>query len=162
VRGPASKEIAATTRAEFKRHRDRLREHVRQLDGLIGGCADMVGLDAATLQAERAKLQESADRITVQLRSRSWFYFGVLQAAALAGTDLGYTLPEEGKPYGPGIEWLMATAAQHGHLIGPDRACALIKQFNALPWARAKFIGEGNMSVDADVVHSPLWFWMWL
>ena len=86
-----------------------------------------------------------------------------MQAAALAGTDLGYTSPDQGKPYGPGIEYLMAAAAQHGYQIGPDRACALIKQFNALPWVRAKFSGEGNMSVCADVIKSPLtlWFEVW-
>jgi hypothetical protein len=133
------------------------------LDALIEGCADIVGLDAAVLRQEREKLQERADLITEQLQPRSSVYFGILQAAVFAGVGLGYTSPPKGKPQGPGIDYLIAEAARRGIQIGPDRACALIKQFNALSWARVKFVGKGNMSIDADVIESPfsLWFRVW-
>jgi hypothetical protein len=154
------KEIAAAARAGFKRHRDRLLNLIRHLDALIEGGADMPRLDVNVLHQQREELQGSADRITAQLRSRSWFYFGLLEAAVQAGTDLGYTTPDQGKPFGPGIEHLVAAAARHGYQIGPDRACSLIKQFNALPRVRATFRGEGRLSADIDVVRStPLWFW---
>jgi hypothetical protein len=162
---PAAKEIVTATRADFERDRDRLLEYVRYLDALIGGCADnMVGLDAAALRQEREKLQENANRITAQLRREphSWLYFGLLQEAKNAGVDLRYTSPPKGKPHGAGVDYLIAAAARHGRRIGSYRACSLIKQFNALLWARAEFIGAGNMSVCADVIESPsLWSRMW-
>jgi hypothetical protein len=160
VRARTTQEIAAAARAELVQYRKEVRDLVRHLDALIKGAAHLAGLDIDAIRQKRDALQELADRIDVQLGSRSWLYFGLLQEAE--NVDLRYTLPPKGKPYGSGIDYLRAAAAQHGHQIGPDRACALIKQFNALPRVRAIFGGEGNMRVDIDVVHSSLWFWMWL
>jgi hypothetical protein len=164
VRSRSANDLAAATRAEFKRYRDRALEHVRHLDALIEGCAEMLQLDPAVLRQQREERQALADRITAQLRSRSWVYFGLLQEAENAGIKLSYTAPPQGKPYGPGIEHLIAAAARHGHQIGPDRACGLIKQFNALARTRmsATLHGEGLVQVDIDVVHHGLWFWQWL
>jgi hypothetical protein len=163
VRGQTAKEIAAATRAEFKRYRDRLLKHIRYLDYLIEHRADMLQLDPAVLRQQREVLQEIADRITTQLRSHSWVYFGILEAAALAGIDLGYTSPVEAwtaqaqkeerpfKPHGPGIDYLIAAAAAHGYVIGPDRARDLLATFNKLPALRTRFGGAGKMVAVVQV-----------
>jgi hypothetical protein len=162
VRARTAQEIATGVRAEFAQRRNELRDLVSHLDALIKGQVHMVRLDFNEVRQQRDELQELADRIGVQMRTRSWLYLGLLQEAENVGLDLGYASPSKGKPQGPGIDYLIAAVARHGHEIGPDRACSLIKQFNALPRIRAIFRGEGNMRVDVDVVHSPLWFWMWL
>ena len=151
MRSAAAQEIAARTRAKFKHHRKLLLEYVRHLDALVGGCADMVPLDAAVLLQAREKLLQRADLITEQLKSRSWVYFGILEAASLAGTNLGYTSPAKGRPHGPGIGFLIAASKAHGYEIGPDRARDLLVIFKKLPRLRAVFGGAGEMVAVARV-----------
>jgi hypothetical protein len=166
MRGPAAREIAATAKAEMKHRHEHLLTLAHYLDAIIEAAPNILTLDAGivdVLRDRRAAIQELADRIRVQMHTRSWLYFGLLQEAENAGINLNkYTSPPKGKPYGSSVDYLVAKAAEHGHSIGPDRAFGLLKEFNALPQIGPRFDGEGNMSVCADVVHSPLWFWMWL
>jgi hypothetical protein len=162
VRSRTANNLAAATRAEFKRHRDQLLEYVRHLDPLIEGCADKVRLDAAMLRQERERLQQHADQITVQLRSRKWFYFGLLQTAVNNGIDLRYTSPVKAwtaqaqkeerplKPHGPGIDYLITAAAAQGYVIGPDRARDLIASFNKMQIG-AEFAGAGKLVVAVQI-----------
>jgi hypothetical protein len=150
----APEELVAVTRAEFKRHRDRLLGRVRHLDALIEGAADMPRLNTDVLRGQRDDLQELADRITAQLHTHNWIYFGILQTAERAGTVLKYTSPSKGKkkPHGPGIDYLIAAAAAQGYEIGPDRARDLLAAFNKmLPLVGAEFGGAGALQVSARV-----------
>jgi hypothetical protein len=147
MRAPAPQDIAAAARAGFKRHRDHLLALISHLDALIAAASELRRLDVAVLRAQRDDLQGMVDRIGVQLRSRAWLYFGLLQAAD--GIDLGYTSPDQGKPYGPGVDYLMDAAAAQGYPIGPDRARALIVEFNALPRVTAKLGGKSTLTANA-------------
>ena len=152
MRAPTTKEIAAAARAEFKARRDRLLALIRHLDALADSADDAVRLNVRVLRQQRDEVQELADRISVQLRSRSWLHFGLLQAAENAGADLGYTSPNKGKPHGPGIDYLVTAAAKHGYPIGPDRAHAVIVTYNALPRVSAKLGGEIKIEAHALVL----------
>jgi hypothetical protein len=131
MRSPSAKEIAATARAEMKRRRHDLLTLVRHLDALIAATPDtLTRLDVAVLRQQRAELLQHADGVKFQMGSRSWLYHALLQAAKHIGIKLSYTAPVKGKPYGPGIEYLMTTAAQCGYPIGPERAHRLLVEFN--------------------------------
>jgi hypothetical protein len=149
-------EIAAAAKAESNRHRDYLCTLIHHLDAIIEAAPDhLARLDVAVLRQQRDEVQELVDRITVQMRTRDWLYFGLLQAAENAGVDLGYTSPSrsnKGKPYGSGIDYLIAAAAKHGHLIGPDRAHALLVAFNTLPRVGAKLGGASELKAYALVL----------
>lgn len=165
MRASTAQGIAATAKAEMKRRRDHLLTLVHHLDALIEAATDtLLRLDIAVLRLQRDEVQELADRISVQMRSRSWLYFGLLQAAENAGLFLGYTSPPERKPEGagvdclsppkpkprgPGIDYLISAAAQYGHVIGADRAHALLVEFNALPRVGAKLGGTGELKAHA-------------
>ena len=151
MRAPTAREIAATARAEAKRRRDYLLAIARYLD-MLAEDGTLMRLDAGVLRQQRDEVQELADRISVQLRSRSWLHFGLLQAAENAGADLGYTSPNKGKPHGPGIDYLVTAAAKHGYPIGPDRAHAVIVTYNALPRVSAKLGGEIKIEAHALVL----------
>jgi hypothetical protein len=156
VRGPTAKEIAAAARVELKRHRDQLLADADRLEALIRS-PNLRLLDADLLRQQRDELLVVAARATDQLKSREWFYFGLLRQARAAGVDLGYTSPvrrepeinaqlaaalghvptSQNKPHGPGIDYLTAAAAGHGYSISPDRARKLIDAFNNLPFVGA-------------------------
>ena len=89
----------------------------------------------------------------MQLRSREWLYIGLLQAAVNEEKDLGYSA-SKGKPHGPGIDYLIAEAAKHGHTISPERAHALIAAFNRLPKVNAKIGIQSDLKAHALILRN--------
>jgi len=165
-RGPAPpidkiaiERIAARTREKFKRDLDHYLELIRRCDAVMEVAAELPLLDQARLRQQRYDLQVRADAITRHLRKwKFWQYMALLELAERAGVDLGYTSSSKGGPSGPGIDYLVAAAAQIGLPISASPARRLIKAYNKL-FITAVFEGKGELSADVSVVPPALWFW---
>jgi hypothetical protein len=163
MRDRTTREIAATAKAERKAQLGRILELIDHLDALIEAEPDDVMRRPdimVALRSQRADLQGAVAQIKMQLRSSVWLYVGLLQRAVNEGKDLGYTSPPKGKgkPHGPGIKYLIDEAAKHGRKISPNRAHALIADFNKLsqPDSQLKKIDAKLDGIKSELKAHPM------
>jgi hypothetical protein len=120
--------------------------------------AELPLLEQDRLRQQRYDLQVRVDAITRHLRKwKFWQYMALLEVAERAGVDLGYI---SSSTSGPGIDYLVAAAAQIGLSISASTALRLIKAYNKL-FITAVFKGMGGLTVEVTVISAPrpLWFW---
>jgi hypothetical protein len=145
--------ITVAEPAALERQRQYWLDQVRECDTTLAKLPGAL-LNVNALVAHRVACQTQADWAAQRKRcGRAWQYVELLMLARETRIALGYT--SAGKPHGPGIRYLQATAAVLGLPLSTHTARHVLQIYDKVVPGAGGMHGESTVYVDAVVIKAP-------